>query len=107
MGCQFCFSSGKSVEQCLSHRLRAPNGLVSCPVLRSVVCPICSATGDYAHTQSYCPLVTLDHSKTKEKKVGGRFSRSLHTGALPAAPPVQDPAMMLLVRHQQYKEYYR
>ena len=37
--CQFCFTNGESLEHCGSHRLKSPNGLVACPILRAFVCP--------------------------------------------------------------------
>ena len=58
--CQFCLNCGESEEQARGHRLRTASGLVSCPILRSLSCPICGATGDFAHTKSYCPLVDMD-----------------------------------------------
>eukprot|EP00092_Neocalanus_flemingeri_P040382 GFUD01043981.1.p1 GENE.GFUD01043981.1~~GFUD01043981.1.p1 ORF type:complete len:276 (+),score=81.06 GFUD01043981.1:220-1047(+) len=54
--CKFCHSNGESEAQYRSHQLKNTNGLVICPVLRSFTCPICKATGDFAHTQRYCPL---------------------------------------------------
>ncbi|KAI5608415.1 nanos-like 1 [Silurus asotus] len=54
--CGFCKQNGESVEIYTSHRLKARNGRVLCPVLRNYVCPICGATGDAAHTRHYCPL---------------------------------------------------
>eukprot|EP00092_Neocalanus_flemingeri_P016138 GFUD01017466.1.p1 GENE.GFUD01017466.1~~GFUD01017466.1.p1 ORF type:complete len:263 (-),score=75.72 GFUD01017466.1:80-868(-) len=53
--CKFCHSNGESVAQYRSHQLKNASGLVTCPVLRSFICPICKATGDFAHTQRYCP----------------------------------------------------
>eukprot|EP00092_Neocalanus_flemingeri_P057717 GFUD01068673.1.p1 GENE.GFUD01068673.1~~GFUD01068673.1.p1 ORF type:complete len:273 (+),score=61.92 GFUD01068673.1:121-939(+) len=53
--CKFCHSNGESVAQYRSHQLKSASGLVTCPVLRSFICPICKATGDFAHTQRYCP----------------------------------------------------
>jgi len=61
--CKFCQSNGEAEAQYRSHRLKNSCGLVTCPVLRSFVCPICKATGDFAHTQRYCP-----------KNVDGRFN---------------------------------
>ena len=37
--CQFCFSNGENLEQCLSHQLKSPTGLVTCPILRAFTCP--------------------------------------------------------------------
>ena len=54
--CSFCYSNGESEYQCRSHVLKNEAGLVTCPVLWSYTCPHCHATGDMAHTQSYCPL---------------------------------------------------
>jgi len=53
--CKFCHSNGEAEAQYKSHQLKNFSGLVTCPVLRSFVCPICKATGDFAHTQRYCP----------------------------------------------------
>lgn len=53
--CAFCRQNGESAEIYTSHRLKARNGRVLCPVLRSYVCPSCGATGDSAHTRNYCP----------------------------------------------------
>ena len=37
------------------HRLRDKHGRITCPVLRSIVCYHCNATGEYAHTVRFCP----------------------------------------------------
>merc|ERR1712142_67011 len=53
--CKFCYSNGEPKSQYRTHKLKNSCGLVTCPVLRSFTCPICKATGDFAHTQRYCP----------------------------------------------------
>jgi len=53
--CKFCYSNGEAESQYRTHKLKNSSGLVTCPVLRSFTCPICKATGDFAHTQRYCP----------------------------------------------------
>lgn len=54
--CKFCQSNGESEAQYGSHVLKNSSGLVTCPVLRNLVCTICRASGDFAHTIRYCPL---------------------------------------------------
>ena len=54
--CSFCKENGESAELYQSHVLRSPQGVVLCPILREVKCPICLETGDNAHTMSYCKL---------------------------------------------------
>jgi len=53
--CKFCYSNGEAESQYRTHQLKNSSGLVTCPVLRSFTCTICKATGDFAHTQRYCP----------------------------------------------------
>uniref|UniRef100_A0A8C1SNJ4 Nanos homolog 2 n=1 Tax=Cyprinus carpio TaxID=7962 RepID=A0A8C1SNJ4_CYPCA len=48
--CGFCRQNGETAVVYTSHRLKARDGRVLCPILRSYVCPFCSATGDWAHT---------------------------------------------------------
>lgn len=75
-GCGFCLSNGERQRECMSHRLKNPDTLiVECPQLRKFVCPLCQATGDYAHTQGYCPLndadiPTVKHLKKKRSSAG-------------------------------------
>jgi len=54
--CKFCFSNGEAPNQYRSHKLKNEWGNVTCPILRSYVCVLCSGTGDLAHTLRYCPL---------------------------------------------------
>jgi len=82
--CKFCYSNGEAETQYRSHRLKNSSGLVTCPVLGSFICPICKATGDFAHTQRYCPLnmdgqfnsgASLTELK-KKKNAAGNFPSS-------------------------------
>ena len=84
-GCQFCLSYGESEEMSRTHRLRTASGLVSCPILRSLSCPICQATGDFAHTKSYCPLVSMDSTSAPEvsNSISSLKKTKTTTGKLP------------------------
>ncbi len=54
--CVFCRSNGEAYSTFTSHAIRCPvTGQLICPVLRAHVCELCGATGDDAHTRSYCP----------------------------------------------------
>ncbi|XP_053330047.1 nanos homolog 2 [Spea bombifrons] len=54
--CNFCKHNGESRFVYTSHTLKSPDGVVTCPILRKYVCPLCGATGDFSHTLKYCPL---------------------------------------------------
>ncbi|XP_026480007.1 uncharacterized protein LOC113386442 [Ctenocephalides felis] len=54
--CVFCKNNGTPALNYKTHFVKDLDGRVTCPVLRACICPICSATGDMAHTPKYCPL---------------------------------------------------
>lgn len=54
MHCVFCMNNKDHERVYSSHNLKDADGKVTCPVLRNYVCPKCGATGDTAHTISYC-----------------------------------------------------
>ncbi|XP_022254052.1 nanos homolog 3-like [Limulus polyphemus] len=56
--CAFCKRNGDRKSFTQSHVVRDTiTGMVVCPVLRKHRCEVCGATGDNAHTRSYCPRV--------------------------------------------------
>ena len=62
--CTFCLKNGERTEMVKSHNLRKPDSnLVECPILRAYTCETCHATGDYAHTRSYCPKLRMLEGK--------------------------------------------
>jgi len=80
--CGFCKENEpRNREMFMSHPLRDPAGRVVCPLLRAFICPTCRATGDNAHTRSYCPLTNQ-----------GRRGRSV-TSALKSTARMSDGRM--------------
>ncbi|XP_076802081.1 uncharacterized protein LOC143446367 [Clavelina lepadiformis] len=55
-GCSFCRNNKEVEEWVMSHQLKDALNRVTCPILRSYVCPLCYASGDNAHTLGHCPL---------------------------------------------------
>ncbi|CAH8854031.1 unnamed protein product [Trichobilharzia szidati] len=55
--CAFCRNNGESPETYVTHEVKDQAGRVTCPMLRVLSCPNCHATGDNAHTISYCPYL--------------------------------------------------
>ncbi|VDM30308.1 unnamed protein product [Hydatigera taeniaeformis] len=58
--CVFCRNNNETFEVYSSHKLKDELGRVTCPVLRKLVCPLCNATGDKAHTPRYCKRNTSE-----------------------------------------------
>jgi hypothetical protein len=49
-----------------SHTLYNSNtNQIQCPILRSYRCEECNATGDFAHTRSYCPRIRMQAGKVE------------------------------------------
>jgi hypothetical protein len=66
MRCSFCENNGECPSVYMSHPLKDSLGKVVCPILRLYKCPKCGESGDYAHTNKYCPET---QRKQKENKI--------------------------------------
>ncbi len=71
--CSFCKNNGEKEDIFNSHPLKDSLGKVVCPILREYVCPKCGESGDYAHTNKYCPETQRKH---KEHKIKRCFNQS-------------------------------
>lgn len=68
--CRFCKQNGESPRVYRSHTLKSADSRVVCPILWNYICPICGATGDYAHTRRYCPVLRRQGGR---KLAGSKF----------------------------------
>lgn len=69
MECSFCKTNGEKKEIYSSHNLKDSLGKLICPVLREFKCPKCGESGDYAHTNKYCPVTQRKKKENKIKKL--------------------------------------
>ena len=74
--CLFCENNGETPEIYMSTPLKDSLGKVVCPVLRNYECPKCGESGDYAHTNKYCPET---QRKQKENKINKSNPTELRT----------------------------
>ena len=66
--CSFCENNGEKKEIYMSHPLKDSLGKIVCPILRQFACPKCGESGDYAHTNKYCPETQRKQKENKIKK---------------------------------------
>ncbi|RWS25726.1 poly(ADP-ribose) glycohydrolase-like protein [Leptotrombidium deliense] len=61
-----------------SHLLKNPyTGKVECPILYNYVCTLCGATGEVAHTRSYCPLASIGRDAGFQQRMSLRENTHL------------------------------
>lgn len=53
--CKFCLNNREDPEIYSCHVVKDQYGNVICPILKVYKCPLCGATGNNAHTVTYCP----------------------------------------------------
>lgn len=68
MSCCFCKNNGEKDAIYNSHPLKDSLGKIVCPILREYVCPKCGESGDYAHTNKYCPETQRKHKESKIRR---------------------------------------
>jgi hypothetical protein len=78
--CNFCKKNGEPWQMYCSHNLRDEFGRVTCPVLYRYRCPWCGATGEYAHTASYCPSNPYHRSSALTSRTPRKSCGCLRTG---------------------------
>jgi hypothetical protein len=79
--CSFCAKNGETEAVVASHKLyNSDTNVVQCPILRAYRCEACNATGDFAHTRSYCPRVRMLEGNVRSATIALKSTRRQANG---------------------------
>ncbi|XP_069703597.1 uncharacterized protein [Periplaneta americana] len=101
--CSFCAKNGETEAMVTSHNLYNPETkVVQCPILRAYRCESCNATGDFAHTRSYCPRIRMLEGNVKSATIALKSTRRQANGMLRniKTPVSKSPPKLALTRFQ-------
>ncbi|GBP75334.1 Nanos homolog 1 [Eumeta japonica] len=87
--CSFCRKNGENPRVYMTHLVKKKiNGkyVVTCPILRTYVCSVCNASGDNAHTITYCPLLKNAGISVKPTTISLKNSKIKSDGKLRFPP---------------------
>jgi hypothetical protein len=88
--CSLCAKNGEPEAVVTSHTLyNSETKVVSCPILRAYRCEACSATGDYAHTRSYCPRIRMLEGNVQSTTIALKSTRRQANGMERNTKPVR------------------
>lgn len=74
--CAFCKRNKEPEAVYKNHSLKDAAGLVTCPQLSKYRCELCGATGQFAHTRSYCPLANNFRRQCQQTKQEDIFNNA-------------------------------
>jgi hypothetical protein len=107
--CVFCRNNGEREVIFTSHTLKdSSNTIVACPILRLYPCPICQASGDYAHTIRYCPYADKESSsrpKLNNGRINAFFTESLGGDNSPQSSPPTTPTPIAQLANGSFSQF--
>jgi len=97
--CSFCAKNGETEAMVTSHKLyKSETNLVQCPILRAYRCETCNATGDFAHTRSYCPRIRMLEGKVRSATIALKSTQRQANGMVRNAKVIKSTSKLTIAK---------